>query len=185
MSAILLLIPVLLWAGLGVLLWRKLIAPRLRSTAQKWLIAVVAAAVWFVGPVLDEILGARTFERLCAEMPAVEFYGPVSVGPGKFFDEEGRPKWKSNGDFSLNYSSDWRKIFADKEEVTVLKKWPFPILQYKTVFFDQRTGKPVLVSYFIGAAGGWIKRVLDWGSMAPYQCPRKGVFPPDADWIKF
>jgi hypothetical protein len=185
MSAILLLIPVLLWAGLGVLLWRKLIAPRLRSTMQKWVVAVIAASIWFIGPVLDEILGARVFERLCAEMPAVEFYGPVSVGPGKFFDEQGRPQWKSKDDFYLNYSSELRKIIIDSEEVTVLTKWPFPILQSKTIFFDERTGKPILISYFRGAAGGWIKRMLDWGSMAPYQCPRKEAFPPSETWIRF
>ena len=95
MTALIILAVAILWAGIGFVLWKALVQPHIGS---RWVLAITTlalVAVWFVAPVLDEILGAYEFERFCHEMPENKFYGTVAVGPGEFFDESGRPKWNN------------------------------------------------------------------------------------------
>jgi hypothetical protein len=100
MSAIIALIVIAVWAWLGFALWRRLVKPYVHSSVVKTCLILLLIVVWFVGPVIDEIFGSREFDQLCGEMPSVKFYGPVAVGPGVFFDEQGRPKWKNSDEFS-------------------------------------------------------------------------------------
>jgi hypothetical protein len=176
-----------LWAAVGFVLWRWLIRPRLHSRSALVLVTLLAGVVWFVGPIADELLGARQFKRLCDEMPPVEFYGPVPIGPGAFFDESGRPRWRTSDEFWAirRKTKDWERIFGSREETTTLSTWPFIVLEMKTIHYAKATGQPILISRFRGSAGGWLKRMTGWGAYSPYQCPFKERYPPDNDWITF
>jgi hypothetical protein len=176
-----------LWAAVGFVLWRWLIRPRLHSRSALVLVTLLAGVVWFVGPIADELLGARQFKRLCDEMPPVEFYGPVPIGPGAFFDESGRPRWRTNDEFSRIRirSKEWERVIGTRQEDTLISKWPFPVFELKTTDYERATGRPVFISRMRGAAGGWLKRVSGLGSISPYQCPSKGSYPADETWIRF
>ncbi len=100
MSGLIVLVVVGLWAGFGWWLWKHFIRPRIASQRLRFLAFLALASAWFVLPVADEILGARAFERLCAEIPETKFHGPIAVGPGAFFDENGNRKWKNGDEFA-------------------------------------------------------------------------------------
>ena len=183
------------WIFLGYFVWRKLICPRIHSWLARAVVFLPLLVVWLIAPVADEILGAREFEQLCKEMPEIKFYGPVPVGPGAFFDEEGKPRWKE-GDKTWGRSDEfsaikrnsraWDNIFkSPPSEWHLLREWPMPIGELHSLDIDKRTGKPVLETYARYSPGGWIKRGIGWGSNAPYQCPSKGRFPRDEEWIVF
>lgn len=182
------------WIFVGYLLWRKLIRPHVYSWLARAVILLPLAAVWLIVPVADEILGARDFEKLCQEMPEIKFHGPVPVGPGAFFDADGTPKWKDRNEFGNSdefseikrNTKEWDKIIHHpSSEWRLLREWPMPIGESYGLYVDKRTGKPMLETYARYSPGGWIKRGLGWGSHAPYQCPDKGYFPRDEEWIVF
>jgi hypothetical protein len=185
MSAIVLLLVVVLWAWLGYFFWRRLVRPHFDSWAPLATITGILAVLWFIGPVLDEILGAREFSRLCDEMEPVKFYGPVVIGPGVFFDETGNQKWKTDDEYGAirRGSKEWEKIIDVRQETTVLKRWPIPILEGKATYFERATNGPVVVSRILGSAGGWIRRAVAPGQIGNYQCPSKGTMPHDSTWF--
>jgi len=187
MSALIILAVVILWAGIGFVLWKSLIRPYIRSRWALIVTTLILAGIWLVGPVLDEILGAREFERLCKEVPEVKFYGPVAIGPGVFFDEQGKPRWKNSDEFSTIKRSTtvWYDLFDERQEWTELRRWPMPIFQGHSVYFVKSTGQPSVESFYRTSPGGWIKRGIDWGVQAPYQCRRTGRFPADEERIVF
>jgi hypothetical protein len=180
-SALILLVVILVWVRIGFVLWRWLIRPRIKSPRVLAPATLALAGIWLVGPILDEILGAIEFARACREMPEVKFYGPVAVGPGAFFDDQGKPRWANDDEFSAikRNSKDWYQIFDERQEWTQLRRWPIPIFQSRTVYYVRSTGQPSVDSYYRTSPGGWINRIMDWGTQAPYQCPRRGGFPVD------
>ncbi len=185
MSAIIALIVIFIWAGFGFVIWKCLVDTYIRSTILKTCLTLLLAVVWFIGPVFDEILGAREFDQLCREMPQKKFHGPVAVGPGVFFDEQGRKKWKNSDEFSaIKRKTDvwWKEIFDSRDEKRVLRKWPMPIIESHWVIFDRATGK-ISVEYFsIYSKGGWLRRFIGIGD---YQCPSKGRLIRDEETIVF
>jgi len=185
MSAIIALIVIYIWAWLGFVLWSRLIKPHVSSTKLRTSLTLLLAIVWFVGPVLDEILGAREFDQLCREMPSIKYYGPVAVGPGVFFDEQGRTKWKNGDEFSAirRKTNVWEKeIFKFYEERHTLRKWPMPIEEVHNVYLDRTTGKTTLESFARYSKGGWLRRFIGIGD---YQCSIKGRYPRDEERIIF
>lgn len=182
-----LLILIGIWAAVGFLLWRRLIRPKVRSRPALVLTTVVAAVVWFVGPIADEMIGARRFKTLCEEMPPVEFYGPVAIGPGAFFDKSGQPRWHNGDEFSSikRMTKDWSETFGTKDDEIVLESWPFPIVELKITDYERSTGNPVVVSRMRAARGGWLKRLSGMGALGGYQCPIKGPFVDDINRIKY
>lgn len=187
MSALIIVVVVILWAGLGFVLWKVLVQPHIRSRGLLVVTTLILAGIWFIGPILDEILGASEFERVCNEMPEVKFHGPVAIGPGAFFDEGGNPRWKNEDEFFRirRETKAWDAFFDVRQEWVKLHTWPIPIYEARTTDFVKRTGQPVVDSYYRTSPGGWIKRLLQWGLQGPYQCPSKGRFPPDQEWIAF
>lgn len=187
MSGLLILIVAALWAALGFALWKRLIRLHIRSSGKLIVVSMVLATIWFVGPVLDEILGAKSFERACAEMPGLKFHGPLAIGPGEFFDEQGTPRWTNAEEFSAikRNSKAWYDLFDDRQEWIELSNWPMPIYQSHSIYFAKSTGMPMVESYHRTSPGGWIKRVLQWGIQAPYQCIGSGQFPADEERIVF
>ncbi len=191
MIALVVLCVVFLWGLLGVWVWRRFLNSQFSAMSVKVSVFILFMCAWLVTPVLDEILGAREFERLCREMPEKKFYGPVPVGPGLFFEQSGAPKWSNDTDFSLiRLDSEGRKAWDDlidwnNDDYRLLTRWPMPIGELHTIIVDRRNGKSVAEAYARYSPGGWIKRGLDWGSHAPYQCPSKGRWPHDATWIFF
>jgi hypothetical protein len=165
----------------------RLLKPRFRSHSALAAVTLIAAALWFVGPVLDEILGARMFKRLCEEMQPIVFYGPVAVGPGGFFDESGNRRWRTVEEFSAikRSTKEWERLFDVRQQKTSLTRWPVPIFELTTTDFEKSSGGPTVVSRFRGSEGGWIKQVTGWGRLAPYQCPSKGKFRDDETRIVF
>jgi hypothetical protein len=187
MSALIALAAIVIWAWFGALLWKRLIRPRFKSPVAIAIVTALLACIWLIGPVIDEILGAREFGRACQEMPKVKFHGPVVVGPGAFFDQLGNPRWKNSDEFSAIKRSTkvWDQLFDDRQEWTTLQKWPIPILQSRSVYFQRSTGRVSVESYYRTSPGGWLRRVTGWSVQAPYQCPSKGIFPVDEARIAF
>ncbi|HPX60805.1 MAG TPA: hypothetical protein PLN25_03425 [Deltaproteobacteria bacterium] len=173
------------WAWLGVKLWKRFIKPYVPSTKLGTCLTLFLAAVWFIGPVFDEILGAWQFKQLCREMPSTKFYGPIAVGPGVFFDEQGQPKWKNSDEFSAirRKTNVWEKeMFKFYDEGRTLRKWPMPIEEVHNVYLDRTTGKTTLESFARYSKGGWLRRFTGMGG---YQCPIKGRYPRDEERIIF
>lgn len=187
MIALVVLIVVSAWSLLGVLVWRRFLNSRIATMQVKVPLFLLFLMFWLVTPVLDEILGAREFERLCRKMPEMKFYGPVPVGPGELFDESGNPRWNNDREFALiriNTRYD-EKLFEDKDNRRLLTKWPMPVVKRHSLTVDRRSGKSVAESFSCYSPGGWIKRSLGLGSHSFYQCPPKGQWPRDKDWIYF
>ena len=184
MIALSALIVLFIWAWLGFILWRRLIHPYIQRPKLKVFLTLLLTVAWFVGPVLDEILGARHFEQLCREMPPIKFYGPVAVGAGVFFDEQGRPKWKNRDEF-------WKlerttggidNVISSKSDRYLLSEWPMPIVERRSKYFEIKSGTPVVESFARYSPGGWLRRFIGIGD---YQCPSKGKFPRNEEFIVF
>ncbi len=185
MSAIIALIVIFIWAGFGFVIWKCLVDTYIRSTILKTCLTLLLAVVWFVGPVLDEILGAREFDQLCRDMPPIKFHGPVAVGPGVFFDEQGRKKWKNSNEFSAirRKTNVWEKVIFEKHsEEQTIKRWPMVITELHSVYYDRSTHSISLETFARYSKGGWIRRFIGIGD---YQCPSKGRFPRDEERIIF
>ena len=184
MIALSVLIVIFIWAWLGFAFWRRLIAPYIKPPILKIFLAALFAGAWLVAPVLDEILGAREFDQLCRDMPPVKYSGPVVVGSGDFFDGQGRPNWKNSFEFSVieRNADGSNKIFASRDSLELICRWPMPIMERNSVYFAIKTGLPIVVTYTRFSKGGWLRRLVGFGD---YQCPRKGPFPKDEELVVF
>ena len=187
MSGVLILIVVALWAAIGFTLWKRLVRPHIQSSGRLIVATLALATIWFVGPVLDEILGAREFERTCSEIPENKFYGPVALGSGEFFDETGARRWNGIEELLaiIRSSKTWDQLFGNRETTIRLRTWPIPMMQNTSTEFERKTGKPIVAHFYRSSPGGWIKRQLDWGMHAPYQCPSRSYVPNYDGWIVF
>lgn len=186
MSAVILFVLVSAWLALGYLIWRVTFALAMADSLLRKSLGLALAVVWLVAPWADEWLGAHEFKRLCDEMPEVKFYGPVAVGPGPFYNEDGSPKWQTRQQFHEISHSLWTQLFSDKEEFEKIRSLPVPIAERRIVRRYQPTGAVVEVFTERLSPGGWIRRATGWGSHAPYQCPWKGyVVREDRDYITF
>jgi hypothetical protein len=177
-----------LWLAFGFLVWRTFIRKRIATPVVRGIALVGFLAVWMVGPWLDEILGVQRFERFCAEMPPIKFYGPVVVGPGAFFDTEGRAKFSERDDLSGSlgpFGKGFEKLFATRDEWKQVATFPIPIYDNPVTHFDKRNGQTVVVKPYRASPGGWIKRATGWGYHAPLVCPVLGEFPKTAQWVRF
>jgi hypothetical protein len=192
-----------LWASLGYWLGRMLTAGAKPSRLRSPWLAVPLLALWTLLPLADEIAGAMVFDRLCEQMPPVEFHGPVSVGAGRFFDADGkRILWtaeeveqgKSPFD-SKDREVIWRehqKMNAafDHEFKTVkttapVRTWPIPIFQHSVAYVQASSNKTVQLDKVLLSPGGWIKRAIGWGMHAPYTCSRQSGLRARIEWIKY
>lgn len=185
MIGLVILVIIGLWGGFGYLLWMALVRPRFRRPPALGVVTAFLGILWFVGPVADEIVGARQFDRLCAERQGIEFYGPVSVGVGPFFNGDGTPTWSSERDLQNRPLKEWDAVFSRKESTTVLRNWPMPIVDWTVVHVQKSTGRPVVVAHYIGSPGGLIRRWTSWSMQASYHCQKPIEYPPRKDWIAF
>lgn len=187
MSALILLGVMAIWVALGWLAWKVLFHRRLQGRAVRPFLAVAFLCAWCIAPWLDEILGAQRFERACETMPPIKFMGSVSIGAGPFFDETGRPKWRTSDEFSSIYQRTraFDQLFEQRDNSALVERWPIPIEQRRNQYFVRGTGALLIESTSLTSSGGWIKRSSGWGVHAPYQCPPKGGFFPRELWIKF
>jgi hypothetical protein len=189
MASLLIIIPALLWLLLGVALYR----PTLGRVTSRWsrlaesLAKLVYLAVWLVAPLADEVLGAREFQRLCEEMPAIKFHGAIAVGPGVFFDEAGNRRWASREQLlSIKRSTDdWDKLFGQREQWVPITRWPVPVYERRITLYDTRSGQASVESFFRTSPGGWLRRAVGSQLLGTYQCPVKGPFPTDEERIAF
>jgi hypothetical protein len=187
MSALIVLVVVWLWAAIGWWLWKHFIRPRVARRGLRALLLAGLAVGWFVVPMLDEFVGAREFERLCAEIPETKFYGPARIGPGAFFDEGGKPRWANEDDFYRirRETTEWNQAIGNRHAESKIATWPFIVFEARSIYFDRRTNDPIVETSFRGSAGGWVKRGIGWGSAAPYTCRSNGRFPRDTEMIAF
>ncbi len=186
MSGVLVLVVVGLWGHLGRWVWRNFVAPRVPA-ARSRVAGVAFAIAWYVVPVGDEILGAVEFRRLCEAIPPTRFHGPIAVGPGAFFDEQGNRKWRTDDEFSAirRGSEDWRSIWDSGSETTILARWPMKIVQIRNTQVERATNRVVVESYLRGSGGGWLNEALRGDFISGYSCLSKGVWPRDQDTIVF
>jgi hypothetical protein len=187
MSGVIVLVVLGLWAGFGWWLWKWFVRNRLASPWVRGATFLALAGAWFVLPVADEILGARAFERLCAEIPETKFHGPIAVGPGAFFDENGNRKWKNGDEFARIQigTPDWNRLWESRTEETRIARWPIIVFQARSLYLERRAGRVVIETYFRGSGGGWLSRHVGGGQFGGYQCHSKGLFPKDEDTIRF
>lgn len=184
MFAMITMMIIAVWGLFGFLIWHYLIKRFIQSKILKICLAILLAIVWFAGPVFDEVLGARKFRQLCWKNPPIKFYGPVAVGPGAFFDEQGQPKWSNSDEFSKIKRGDGKSEYrvSSKTENRKLCEWPIPIVKRHTVFFDRETNKILLESFSLYSQGGWLRRFFGIGD---YQCLSRGKFPDSEEFIIF
>jgi len=193
MIGLVLLVVIAIWAWIGFSVWRSRIRPRLQSGLQAVVVSVLFALAWFVVPVLDEILGAPEFERLCKEMPEIKFHGPVPMGPGSFFDEAGKPKWKTREELSLiRYrnsrwgNTEWEDAIGQRDAWRIITHWPMLIGESTSVYYDKRNGRVFLETFSRFSPGGRIKQYSGLTAIfGAYQCPSKGKFPSSEEFITF
>ena len=175
------------WFFIGWFIWRKTFKRWIGNRVVLIVVSLLLIPVWFVGPFMDEILGAPEFEMLCQQLPPVYFSGPVAVGPGKFFDENGKPRWKDDDDFSFRFGNEkeWKEMFYAKESRPLITNWPMPIGEYRTEIIERKTGLVVVLSRTILSPGGWIRRTLGLNALLRgYSCSDRG-FPHDWELIRF
>ena len=98
MVGVIVLLVIGFWAVVGRWAWKNFVKPHLPAPRRR-LAGFAFAVAWFVLPVGDEILGALHFRQLCREIPPTRYYGPIAVGPGAFFDEQGNRRWNSSDEF--------------------------------------------------------------------------------------
>lgn len=186
MSGVLALAVIGLWGLLGRWMWRNFIGPRVPA-ARSRLAGIAFALAWFVVPVGDEIAGAIEFRRLCEAIPPVRFHGPIAVGPGAFFDEQGNRKWRTDEEFSAirRDSDEWRHIWDSTSESVILARWPMEIVETRSAYKERATKRIVIESYFRGSGGGWLNEALRGDFISGYSCQSKGTWPRDQDTIVF
>jgi hypothetical protein len=186
MSGVLVLAVIGLWGLIGRWVWKNFVAPRVPA-ARTRLAGVAFALAWFVVPVGDEILGAIEFRRLCEAIPPTVFHGPIAMGPGAFFDEQGNRKWRSEEEFSAirRDSEEWRRIWDSTSERVNMVRWPMEIIQIRNAYMERATGRVVIESYFRGSGGGWLNEALRGDIISGYSCQSKGAWPRDQDTIVF
>lgn len=175
MSAVIVLLVVGAWFWLGFSIWKWLFAKRIAPGPLRTSVGVALAALWMLAPWIDEIAGARQFAKLCEEMPEVKFYGPVAVGPGPFFNEDGSPKWTTDAELGKLMQPEWSSLFRGLEELEEIRSLPFPIFERRTIRYFVRTGSTTEVLTERLSPGGWIKRATGWGSHAPINARGKAT----------
>jgi len=203
MSALVVLAMVGLWAMLGYLIWRLTFSRVLRRGMVRLSLGTAFAWTWLLAPWADEWLGAREFRRLCEEMPEVKFFGPVAMGPGPFFDEQGQRKlWtqreiesgkspfagadiKGAHSRGQDFEAAWRREFERKTTRHRVREWPTPVLEEVNRYFHISSGKLVRESHWLGSPGGWIKRTSGWGNHAPYSCSKERDALSHEAWITY
>ena len=82
MIALVILLALGLWVGLGVWIWKHVLRRVLADPVLLLLGTLLFAAVWLLAPWADEYLGQKEFARLCAAMPDTQFLGPDSKKNG-------------------------------------------------------------------------------------------------------
>jgi hypothetical protein len=186
MSGVLVLVVVGLWTVIGRWAWKSYLRPRVADGRRRW-VGLAFAVAWLVLPVTDEILGAYQFRRLCAEIPPTRYYGPIAVGPGAFFDEEGKRRWKTSDEFArIRLATDeWEQLWLRKTLESKLSDWPMIIFQARSLRMERSTKRVVVETYFRGSGGGWINRGIGGGVLGSYQCFSGGNFPHDDETIEF
>ncbi len=174
-----------IWFFIGRFIWRKTFKQFIRHQPTLIIVTLLLIPVWFVGPFMDEILGAPKFEALCQQLPPVSFSGPVDVGPGKFFDENGKPRWNDVQDFMIHFKKDWNELFDSRDSWPLITNWPMPIGEYHYEIFEKKTGHVVVLSRTILSPGGWVRRVLGFSLMfRSYSCTDRG-FPHAWELLRF
>lgn len=187
MSGVIVLVVLGVWAGFGWWLWKGFVRSRLASPLARGVAFLALAGAWFVLPVADEILGARAFERLCAEIPETKFHGPIAVGPGAFFDENGNRKWKNGDEFARIQiqTSEWDELSTWRTEEMRIARWPMIVFQAHSFRIENATGRVISESYLRVSAGGWLRRHIGRGQLGGYQCDSPGRLPSYEDSIRF
>nr|WP_321239406.1 hypothetical protein [uncultured Tolumonas sp.] len=175
------------WFFIGLFIWRKTVKRLIRHRSTLFIVTLLLIPVWFVGPFMDEILGAPKFEQLCQQLPPVSFTGPVNVGPGNFFDENGKPRWKDEGGFSVHFwnEKEWKELFEEKSSWPLISNWPMPVSEYRHEIIEKKTGRVVVLSRTILSPGGLVRRIFGLSLIFKnYSCRNQG-FPRASELIRF
>lgn len=175
-----------LWAVVGRWAWKNFVRPRVPASRVR-LAGFAFATAWFVLPVGDEILGAFHFRQLCREIPPTRYYGPIAVGPGAFFDEQGNRRWRSEEEFYAirRDNEEWKRIWDSASERSTLARWPMEIIQIRNTYLEKASNRVVIESYFRGSGGGWLNEAIRGDFISGYSCRSEGAWPRDQDVIVF
>ena len=186
MIGLIFLIAGFVWFVAGVFVW-ALLSEKLQITpVLRWGLTPVFLVIWFFLPVADEILGAAKFNELCTNIPDTQFFGPIELGPGYFFNVDGTPKWSDQRDFSRNFSGskEWRSKIKSATEYELLSSVPIKIELVRTKIKGPN-GKVVLQSTQYISRGGWIRAGKLSQLFGEKSCESPTRWPPDTSWIKF
>ena len=174
------------WLIIGLTAWAFISRKAFKSIALRRALAPVWIALWLFAPVADEILGARAFNNLCAQVPRLRFYGPVKVGSGLLFGEDGTAKWRDSRDFSSRFalSAAWKELFKLKIEY-------LPVVGIPTHVFHRHAkvigpgGAVVLEDESYISRGGWIRSGKLSQLFAEQSCGSLDRWPDESSWIVF
>ena len=131
MVGVIVLLVIGFWAVVGRWAWKNFVRPHV-SAPRARLAGFAFAVAWFVLPVGDEILGSIRFRQLCREIPPTRYYGPIAVGPGAFFDQQGNRKWKSSDEFARigGSTQEWARTLGlriGENHCCPVGQWKFPV----------------------------------------------------------
>lgn len=174
------------WLIIGLIAWASFGRKAFKSIALRRAVAPVWIALWLFAPVADEILGVRAFNDLCTQLPRLRFYGPVKVGSGVFFGEDGAAKWRDSRDFSSTYatSATWKQLFKVKIEYLPVVGIPTKVLHRHAKVIGPG-GVVILEDESYISLGGWIRSGKLSQLFAEQSCGSLDRWPDESSWIVF
>ncbi|MCC7039543.1 MAG: hypothetical protein IT516_04445 [Burkholderiales bacterium] len=188
MIALMILIVFGIWCVIGWNVCGSLVVRRVQRPLLRWSLIPVFWIVWFVGPIADEIIGGRIFDAECARLPEKKFFGPVHLGAGAFFDENGTRRWNNKQEFDeirARVSDWWERVFVWQRKETRVLTFPVVIKRTETTIHYEPSNSLVLTEVRLWSSGGWIRRSLGTGILSGLTCVSPGQWPRSAETITF
>ncbi len=188
MSGLLVLIIFGIWCVIGWNVCGSLVVRRVQRPLLRWTLFPIFWVVWFVGPFADAIIGRRIFEAECARLPEVRYFGPVHIGAGAFFDENGTRRWNNDREFwELQEKTGdwWERVFVRQHDETRVLTFPVVIKRTETMMYHMPSNTPMLTYTSLSSSGGWIDRALASVLSSNWECLSPGRWPRTEDTIIF
>jgi hypothetical protein len=189
---------------LGILVWvavvatlARLVTARIKNSALRVSLVVLAVPFSFVLALADEIVGRYQFERLCEEAKEVKIYATHPVGEELYMpDGEWRrdhiEKLRRNGQVggtredSDRLQSMYESLVRYVAEPTVPEALPAAIVirRYHYKIYDKSDGRLLAEFDQYGTSGGWVSQNFEVPFLVRPQCePPLFAIHPAPVWV--
>ncbi len=144
---------VIIWFSVSLFLARKIACgPPIKSSIAKGIIGVIAFALIFPLPLIDEIIGKIQFDKLCREEAGVKIFGKLELGP-EFFNADGTPNFEvSRGELDERVKQIAEVDTFKHERITS----PVDLNRGTFLIVDKRTGQELIRTTGFNNRGGWL-----------------------------